>query len=261
MAEAWIRGKSAPLDDAIAEAANIVAGSRQPVIAGLGTDVAGARAAIKLARLVGGVVDHMHSGALLRDLDVVREAGMMVTMPTEAHVRADLLLLVGPGLIEAWPALPERLFAKRRVVWLCPDAAAVSASTYENVAVVGDNPAELPAIVALLRARCAGRPVANAPIALATIDALVAELRRARFGVRSMVSCPARQPHHRDVVRARERPERGHALLGPAAGECRQCRRGAAGRWLDDWLSVAHRIWARGPPARSLALRSVPTCR
>ncbi|MGA7035763.1 MAG: tungsten formylmethanofuran dehydrogenase, partial [Pseudolabrys sp.] len=86
MAEAWIRGKSAPLDDAIAEAANIVAGSRQPVIAGLGTDVAGARAAIKLARLVGGVVDHMHSGALLRDLDVVREAGMMVTMPTEAHV-------------------------------------------------------------------------------------------------------------------------------------------------------------------------------
>ena len=183
MAEAWIRGKSAPLDDAIAEAANIVAGSRQPVIAGLGTDVAGARAAIKLARLVGGVVDHMHSGALLRDLDVVREAGMMVTMPTEAHVRADLLLLVGPGLIEAWPALPERLFAKRRVVWLCPDAAAVSASTYENVAVVGNNPADLPAIVALLRARCAGRPVANAPIALATIDALVAELRRARFGV------------------------------------------------------------------------------
>ena len=183
MGEAWIRGKSAPLDDAIAEAANIVAGSRQPVIAGLGTDVAGARAAIKLARLVGGVVDHMHSDALLRDLDVMREAGMMVTMPTEAHVRADLLLLVGPGLIEAWPALPERLFAKRRIVWLCPDAAAISASTYKNVAVVGDNPADLPAIVALLRARCAGRPVANAPIALATIDALVAELRRVRFGV------------------------------------------------------------------------------
>ena len=117
MAEAWIRGKSAPLDDAIAEAANIVAGSRQPVIAGLGTDVAGARAAIKLARLVGGVVDHMHSGALLRDLDVVREAGMMVTMPTEAHVRADLLLLVG-WVDRSMAGLTERLFAKRRVVWL-----------------------------------------------------------------------------------------------------------------------------------------------
>jgi formylmethanofuran dehydrogenase subunit B len=183
MAEAWIRGKSAPLDDAIAEAANIVANRRQPVIAGLGTDVAGARAAIKLARLIGGVIDHMHSGALLRDLDVMREAGVMVTMPTEAHVRADFLLLVGPGLIEAWPALPERLFAKRRIVWLCPEVEAAYASKYENVAVVGDNPADLPAIIALLRARCAGRPVAKAPVALATIDALVAELMKARFGV------------------------------------------------------------------------------
>jgi len=183
MTEAWIRGKSAPLDDAISEAANIIAGRRQPVIAGLGTDVAGARAAIKLARLVGGVVDHMHSGALLRDLNVVREAGMMVTTPTEAHVRADFLLLVGPGLIEAWPALPERLFAKRPIVWLCPDGGAISASPHENVAVIGNNPADLPTIVASIRARCAGRPVGNAPVALATIDALVAELRRARFGV------------------------------------------------------------------------------
>ena len=113
----------------------------------------------------------------------MREAGMMVTMPNEARVRADFLLLVGPGLIEAWPALPERLFAKRRIVWLCPGTAAVSAGVYESVAVVGDNPAELPAIVALLRARCAGRPVANPPIALATIDALCAELKKARFGV------------------------------------------------------------------------------
>src|SRR5262249_33397862 len=130
-----------------------------------------------------GVVDHMHSGALLRDLDVMREAGMMVTTPTETHVRADFLLLVGSGVIEAWPALPERLFAKRRIVCLCPDAASVSAAKEENVAVVGDNPTDLPAIVALLRARWAGRAVADCPVALATIDALVAELRRARFGV------------------------------------------------------------------------------
>src|SRR5262245_1446315 len=161
MAEAWIRGKSASLDAAIAEAANIIAGSRQPVISGLGTDVAGARAAIKLARHVGGVIDHMHSDALLRDLDVMRESGMMVTTPTEAHVRADFLLLVGPGLIEAWPALPERLFAKRRIVWLCPGDAKASVKTHKNIAVVGGNPADLPAIVAVIRARCAGRPVVN----------------------------------------------------------------------------------------------------
>ena len=82
------------------------------------------------------------------------------------------LLLVGPGLIEAWPVLPERLFAKRRIVWLCPDAAANPQAHMQNIDIVGDNPADLPAFVAVLRARCAGRPVANAPIAMATIDAL-----------------------------------------------------------------------------------------
>jgi formylmethanofuran dehydrogenase subunit B len=183
MAEAWIRGKSAALDVAIAEAASLLAASRLPVIAGLGTDVAGARAAIKLAQSVGGVVDHMHSEALLRDLDVMREAGMMVTTPNEARVRADFLLLVGPGLIEAWPALPERLFANRRIVWLCPDASAKPENTYRNMVLVGDNPLHLPVILPALRARCAGRPVANPPLALATIDLLVAELRKVRFGV------------------------------------------------------------------------------
>jgi formylmethanofuran dehydrogenase subunit B len=183
MAEAWIRGKAVALDAAIAEVVNLLSASRLPVIAGLGTDVAGVRAAIKLAQRVGGVIDHMHSEVLLRDLDVMREAGMMVTTPNEVRLRADFLLLVGPGLIEAWPALPDRLFAKRRIVWLCPGAAAKSANAYRNIAVVGDDPFDLQVMLAALRARCAGSPVANAPVALAAIDALVAELKKARFGV------------------------------------------------------------------------------
>jgi formylmethanofuran dehydrogenase subunit B len=183
MAEAWIRGKSATLDAAIAEAASLLAASRLPVIAGLGTDVAGARAAITLAQSVGGVVDHMHSQALLRDLDVMREAGMMMTTPTEARVRADFLLLVGPGLIEAWPALPERLFANRPIVWLCPGAAFKPDSKHKNMVVVGDDPFDLPVILAALRARCRGRPVPHPPLALTTIDWLTAEMRKVRFGV------------------------------------------------------------------------------
>ena len=183
MAEAWIHGKSAALEAAIAKAASLLSASRLPVIAGLGTDVAGARAAIKLAQSVGGVVDHMHSDGLLRDLDVMREAGMMVTTPNETRVHADFLLLVGPGLIEAWPALPARLFANRRIVWLCPDAGARPENTPENMVVVGDDPFELPVVLAALRARCAGRPVAHPPLPLATIDSLMAELKKVRFGV------------------------------------------------------------------------------
>jgi formylmethanofuran dehydrogenase subunit B len=184
MVEAWIRGSAAELDGAIAEAAKLLAASRMPVIAGLGTDVAGARAAIALAQRIGGIVDHLHSAALLRNLDVMREAGMMVTTPNVARLRADLLLLVGPGLTQAWPELPERLLAdsERRVVWLCPGDAA-EARQLHNMAVVGRDSAELPVLLAALRARCAGRPVAKTLIASHEIDAIASELAKARFAV------------------------------------------------------------------------------
>jgi formylmethanofuran dehydrogenase subunit B len=49
MNHAWIAGKPAALETAIAEAAKLLGASRYPLIAGLGTDVAGARAAIALS--------------------------------------------------------------------------------------------------------------------------------------------------------------------------------------------------------------------
>ena len=183
MVEAWIRGKPVTLDAAIAEAADLMAASRLPVIAGLGTDVAGARAAIMLAQRLRGVIDHMHSEILLRDLDVMREGGVMVITPTEARLRADLLLLIGPGLIEAWPELPKKLLDGRRVICLCPDSAAKNAVAKLSASFVGDSASELPVLLSVLRARCAARPVADAPVAMASVDAVVAELNKARFGV------------------------------------------------------------------------------
>src|SRR3984885_8616588 len=129
-AAASIAGALASLNDAAAAAARLLARSRQPLIAGLGTDIDGARAAIALAERVGGVIEHTHSAALLRDLDCLRETGIMLTTPGEARVRADVVLLVGDGLTEAWPALNERLLrpparpdgvdVARRIVWLAP---------------------------------------------------------------------------------------------------------------------------------------------
>jgi hypothetical protein len=70
MEHAWIAGKPAALDTAIAEAAKLLASSPHPLIAGLGTDVAGARAAIAPAEPVGAVViDHLHADALYNSVD------------------------------------------------------------------------------------------------------------------------------------------------------------------------------------------------
>lgn len=182
MAQAWIRGNPATIDAAAEEAARLLAASRMPVIAGLGTDVAGARAAIRLARRIGGAVDHMHADALLRDLDVMRESGMMVTTPNEARLRADLLLLVGGGLTQAWPDLAQRLLEapkgrERRAVWLCGGA---EAETVDAAARIGGGADELPVLLANLRALCGGRPAGNVAAAVA---ALAADLVRVKFGV------------------------------------------------------------------------------
>ena len=48
---------------------------------------------------------------MLRDLAVMRGAGMMVTTPNVVRLTADVVLLIGAGLLDAWPELPERLLA------------------------------------------------------------------------------------------------------------------------------------------------------
>ena len=193
-AAASINGMPASLDEAVAAAAQLLARSRQPLIAGLGADVDGARAAIALARRVGGVVEHMHSASLLRDLDCLRETGIMLTTPGEALVRADLVLLVGDGQTEAWPHLNERLLAppakpegadfKRRIVWLAPHADAAIPGFDGDMEVFATGVgATLAANLAALRARVKGRPVAPTKIASTALDALADVLNGARFGV------------------------------------------------------------------------------
>jgi formylmethanofuran dehydrogenase subunit B len=193
-AAAFIAGEPASLDDAAAAAAQLLARSGQPLIAGLGADVEGARAAIALAGRVGGVVEHMHSTALMRDLDCLRETGVMLTTPGEARVRADVVLLAGDALPQTWPALNERLLrpparpngvdVARRIIWLAPEAeATIPAFGGEIEVVAAGLGITLATNLAALRARVKGRPVAGAPIPLPTLDALAAVLKGARFGV------------------------------------------------------------------------------
>jgi formylmethanofuran dehydrogenase subunit B len=194
MSHAWIDGRPVALHVATAEAARLLAGSRVPVVAGLGTDIAGARAAIALAEQIGGTVDHMNSEALLRDVEVMRTSGTMLTTPNEARLRADVLLMIGAGLVEAWPELNERLLVRppkpqidatetRRILWLCPGGEPAKLPGQEKVKVVGRNRKDLPVLLAALRACLAGRPVGRTALSEKALTALGGDLRAARFGV------------------------------------------------------------------------------
>jgi formylmethanofuran dehydrogenase subunit B len=190
MERAWILGRPAALDAAVAEAGKLVAASTNILIAGLGTDVAGARAALALAQRTGAVVDHMHSQAVLRDLDVMRSSGVMMTTPTECHVRADMLLLVGPIRGAAHDQLLQNIIANgqaqqtapRRIIWLCPGRDLVPRAETIAANPIGRDLDELPVLLATLRAEVAGRPSAKTGASSKMLQQAAATLKEARFG-------------------------------------------------------------------------------
>ncbi|GJD52070.1 Formyltransferase/hydrolase complex Fhc subunit B [Methylobacterium crusticola] len=92
---AWIDGRAADPDAAVAAAASLLAGARAPVIAGLCAEVAAVRAAYRLARRLGASLDPVAGPALYADLAALAAGGAMTTTPAEALGRAETVLAVG----------------------------------------------------------------------------------------------------------------------------------------------------------------------
>jgi formylmethanofuran dehydrogenase subunit B len=143
---ASVNGAPVSIMEATQAAASLLAGSRSAVIAGMGTDIAGARASIALARAIGASIDHMDADAVFADLEVMRRTGWIVTTSLQTRARADTVLLVGDGLVEVWPGMIERLGlqaapalggGQRRVFRLCAGSIAigdpVAAASFSHV--------------------------------------------------------------------------------------------------------------------------------
>jgi len=190
MEGAWILGKPTTLDAAIAEAAELIGASRKVLIAGLGTDVAGARAAISLAQRTGAIVDHMNSEGVLRDLDVMRSSGVMMTTPTECHTRADTLLLAGPIRGAARNELLQHVIGSdrakaphpREILWLCPGRELLTLAKTIAAIPIGREQDDLPRLLAALRAQITGRTTGKASVSAKRLRQVAATLKQTRFG-------------------------------------------------------------------------------
>jgi formylmethanofuran dehydrogenase subunit B len=189
MNEARINGKPALLAAAAERAAEVLLAARLPVIAGLGTDVAGARASILLAERLRGAYDHMYSAGVFADLDVMSQAGLMFTTPNEARLRADVFLFIGKDLTRAWPTM-ERLSPAeippfdlarepRKLLRIAPRRGA----TADGLTIETLDSSNPHTTLAALRARAADRPVSCAKSVRRKLDEFVEILKNARFGV------------------------------------------------------------------------------
>jgi formylmethanofuran dehydrogenase subunit B len=103
-----VDGTPARPADAIAAAAARLAGWRQPLFGGLGTDVAGARALYRLALRTGAVCDHADGAALMHGMRALQDRGQYTTTLGEVRTRADLLVCVGTPATAHYPEFFHR---------------------------------------------------------------------------------------------------------------------------------------------------------
>lgn len=169
---------------ALAAAADILGRSRQPLFAGLATDVAGARSLYRLADACGAILDHARGDALMHATRALQDRGAFFTTLAEIRNRADLIVCIGTNPAGNYPEFFRRCspadpaLRDRKVVFLGAEPAAagpgLAAEAIEALALAGD----LFDSLAYLTARLAGRRTsASHP----DLDRLAARMQAATY--------------------------------------------------------------------------------
>jgi formylmethanofuran dehydrogenase subunit B len=201
--------------EAIAEAARLLERAQQPVIGGLATDLAGVRAAARLADRTGGVIDHMNSAAMMRTLLVLQDGGYVTTTLSEVRNHADLVIVVGTDLTKKHPRFFERTIANRETLFGTDrhcDVVLLGAPLTPGLNLPGITastiPCELTSLLdglAYLRAIIAGRtPFADhgGGVVRATWEELAKKIRAAKYSVFVWAGSALDFPHAELTVQA-----------------------------------------------------------
>ncbi len=196
-----VNGAAASLSDAVSAAAEILRKAPQPLLAGLGTDVGGARAAMRLAERCGAVTDHMNFTAKMRNVLTVQDRGWITTTFAEVKNRADLIVVLGSDIGARFPRFFERLVApadamfvaSKDVVYLGDAAnaascrAALPTTKMEVIACANEQLAEVLGVLRMLVSEhpaCAGlHPLQAAGVELGRLRQLAARLKAAKYAV------------------------------------------------------------------------------
>jgi formylmethanofuran dehydrogenase subunit B len=194
-----IVGKAVSLQEAVSQAATLLADTKQPVIGGCATDVNGMRALLSLADRCGAVVDNMNFTAARNNFLALQDSGWMNTTLAEVKNRCDLLLVVGTDLESFAPRFFERYLwnqeamflentNQREVIYLgkAPLGNASTSPAGQKAKIITCNNEALPEVVAVLRALVKGQPIRASEvggIAVAELQLIADKLKAAKYGV------------------------------------------------------------------------------
>jgi len=192
-----VDGGETTFEAAYARTAEILAAGRFPLVAGLGCDLAGAKAAVALAESVGAVIDHAASDAMFRNILPVQDKGWMATTFAEIKNRADLVILAGTDAVSRFPRFFERLiwntetlFGPKRppdIVYLGSgfDTRAGHSPDGKAPTVIDCDTRRLAELFQGLRAIHRGRAFQASEVAdaaVASLSALVQKIKDAKYG-------------------------------------------------------------------------------
>jgi formylmethanofuran dehydrogenase subunit B len=194
-----VKGKEVSLDHAVKHIANLVRSSKQPVIAGMATDLNGVRAAMALADTSHATVDHMFSTNTFKNILVLQDTGWMTTTLTEVKNRVDVLLVVGSDIETAFPSFFERMvwnkesmfgqeIESREVIFLgkAPSGDASTSPKGKKAQVIACDNADLPEAISVLRALIKGKTVQTEHVGgidINILSALAEQLKNAKYSV------------------------------------------------------------------------------
>lgn len=193
-----VAGKTTDLDSAIKAAAAILAQSKAPLIAGLGTEVQGMRTIMRLAAASNATLDHIHSESSVRNTLTMQNGGWLTTTLSEIKNRTDVILAIGTDIATSHPRFFEKLVwdsaslfdqPAPEVVYLGVSAEKAQGGTSPEgklATTIGNDVNQVPEIVNALNALLLNKKI-NAEtvggVAVATLQALVEKLKAAKYAV------------------------------------------------------------------------------
>ena len=238
-----LAGKPATMAQAVARVAELMRNAKQPLLAGLSTDLAGFRAAYQLAEKTNATLAHMNATTTWRNVKVLQSTGWQTTTLTEVKNRADVIVCIGTDVVKHNTRFFERVVwakeamfiepAEREIIYLGGQELNVAAGVSPNgkqPTVLPCDATLLPEVTATLHALVASKPIkaeSVAGIAMTDLKAVADKLKQAKYAVMVWVAKDLDFPHAeltiqqitQTVVALNETTRAGALAMGGSDGD------------------------------------------